>query len=102
MPPLRERREDVEALAEWFLRRHRDKARRHISGFSPEVLEALSSGLPVVCSPLAAEGLDLNHAEHLLIGECDDELAAALVRLLDEPNLVTQLARKLAREAKPS
>jgi two-component system, NtrC family, response regulator HydG len=43
MPPLRERREDVAALADWFLRRHRDKARRQISGFSPEVLEALAS-----------------------------------------------------------
>jgi Nif-specific regulatory protein len=43
MPPLRERREDVTLLADWFLRRHRDKARRQISGFSRDVLEALSS-----------------------------------------------------------
>jgi len=43
MPSLRERREDVAPLADWFLRRHRDKARRHLSGFSPDVLEALSA-----------------------------------------------------------
>jgi len=43
MPALRERREDVASLADWFLRRHRDKARRHLSGFSPEVVEALSA-----------------------------------------------------------
>jgi len=43
MPPLRERREDVAPLANWFLQRHRDKARRHVSGFSPEVVEALST-----------------------------------------------------------
>jgi transcriptional regulator with GAF, ATPase, and Fis domain len=43
MPPLRDRREDVVPLADWFLRRHRDKARRHLSGFSPDVLEALST-----------------------------------------------------------
>jgi transcriptional regulator with GAF, ATPase, and Fis domain len=43
MPALRDRREDVAPLADWFLRRHRDKARRHLSGFSPDVLEALST-----------------------------------------------------------
>jgi Nif-specific regulatory protein len=43
MPSLRERREDVAPLADWFLRRHRDKARRHLTGFSPDVLEALSA-----------------------------------------------------------
>ena len=29
MPPLRERRDDVPPLADWFLRRQRDKAQRH-------------------------------------------------------------------------
>jgi len=43
MPPLRDRREDLVALAGWFLRRHRDKAGRQISGFSPEVLAALAT-----------------------------------------------------------
>jgi Nif-specific regulatory protein len=43
MPSLRERREDVAPLADWFLRRHRDKARRQLSGFSPDVLEALTA-----------------------------------------------------------
>ncbi len=43
MPSLRERREDVAPLADWFLRRHRDKARRHLAGFSPDVVEALSA-----------------------------------------------------------
>ena len=43
LPSLRERREDVAPLADWFLRRHRDKARRHLSGFSPDVLEAFSA-----------------------------------------------------------
>jgi len=43
MPPLRERRDDVAPLAAWFLKRHRDKARRTLSGFSPEALEALTA-----------------------------------------------------------
>jgi glycosyltransferase involved in cell wall biosynthesis len=63
------------------------------SGTKYKVLEALSSGLPVACSPLAAEGLDLNHGEHLLVGETDEELAAALVRLLEDGELASRLAR---------
>jgi Nif-specific regulatory protein len=43
MPALRDRREDVAPLADWFLRRHSDKARRQLSGFSPDVAEALSA-----------------------------------------------------------
>jgi Nif-specific regulatory protein len=43
MPPLRERREDIVPLADWFLRRHREKARRPLSDFSPEAVEAISA-----------------------------------------------------------
>jgi Nif-specific regulatory protein len=43
MPPLRERRDDVAPLAAWFLKRHRDKGRRALSGFSQDALAALAS-----------------------------------------------------------
>jgi transcriptional regulator with GAF, ATPase, and Fis domain len=43
MPPLRERRDDIVPLADWFLGRHRDKAARQLSGFSPEALFALTA-----------------------------------------------------------
>jgi transcriptional regulator with GAF, ATPase, and Fis domain len=43
MPPLKERRDDLGPLAHWFLRRHRGKSQRVISGFSPEALAALSA-----------------------------------------------------------
>ena len=43
MPPLRERRDDIAALTAWFLKQHRDKARRALSGFSPDALAALAA-----------------------------------------------------------
>ena len=41
MPPLRDRRDDILRLANWFLRRHGDKAKRHVSGFSADALACL-------------------------------------------------------------
>ena len=63
------------------------------SGTKYKVLEALSAGVPVVCSPVAVEGLDLRPGEHLLVGESDKEIAAAILRLLDDPALAASLAR---------
>ena len=41
LPPLRDRPEDIQRLAEHFLRMHRERYRRPIMGFSTEALEAL-------------------------------------------------------------
>jgi glycosyltransferase involved in cell wall biosynthesis len=68
------------------------------SGTKYKVLEALSSGLPVVCSPLAAEGLDLVSGEHILVAETDEELAASLVRLFEDEELTARLSRAGRRQ----
>jgi transcriptional regulator with GAF, ATPase, and Fis domain len=41
IPQLRDRPDDIPLLAAWFLRRHSDKAKRQVSGFSPEALACL-------------------------------------------------------------
>jgi DNA-binding NtrC family response regulator len=43
LPPLRERPEDIPALAAHFLRRHAHRYRKELSGFDPAALEVLAS-----------------------------------------------------------
>jgi DNA-binding NtrC family response regulator len=41
LPPLRERREDIRAFAEHFLRRYASRYRKALIGFEPDAIEAL-------------------------------------------------------------
>jgi transcriptional regulator with PAS, ATPase and Fis domain len=41
IPPLRERREDIEPLATFFLQKHLPKSHKKISGFAPDAMEVL-------------------------------------------------------------
>jgi two-component system response regulator HydG len=41
VPPLRDRREDIPLLADYFLKRYAAKNRRHFKGFSPRAMDAL-------------------------------------------------------------
>lgn len=61
------------------------------SGTKYKVLEALSAGVPLVCTPLSIEGLELEDGKHLLLGDDDEELAEALMRLLEQPDLVKEI-----------
>jgi glycosyltransferase involved in cell wall biosynthesis len=62
------------------------------SGTRLKILEAFAAGRPVVSTTLGAEGLDVEPGRHLLIADTAAETAAAIVRLIDEPELGPRLA----------
>jgi glycosyltransferase involved in cell wall biosynthesis len=64
------------------------------SGTKYKVLEALSTGAPTVCTPTALEGLNLKDGEELFVRETDEELAAAIVTLIKQPEVAARLARR--------
>lgn len=68
-------------------------------GVKVKALEALSMGLPVIASPIAAQGLDeARRAGAVLVGSTPEELAAISIDLLRQPDRL--LAARLAtREA---
>lgn len=68
------------------------------AGTKYKILEALSAGVPTVCTPVALEGLDLRDDQELLVRETNEELAAAIVTLIDQPSMAAQMARQ-GREA---
>jgi sugar transferase (PEP-CTERM/EpsH1 system associated) len=61
------------------------------SGQLFKVLEALACATPLVATPLALAGLDVQAERHLLVGDSPDELARAAVRLLRDPALGARL-----------
>lgn len=71
------------------------------SGTRLKILEAMAAGTPVVATPLGAAGLDAADGRDLLLGETPAELAAQVVRVLDDPDLALRLstrARALVEE----
>ncbi len=54
------------------------------AGIKNKVLEALAMGMPVVATPLSCDGIPVTPGEHVLFGETDEELANAVLGLLDD------------------
>jgi glycosyltransferase involved in cell wall biosynthesis len=54
-------------------------------GMRVKVLEALAAGKATVCSPRAAEGLDVRDGVHLLLADTDAQFVDAIDRLLRRP-----------------
>ena len=64
------------------------------SGMKNKVLEAFSAGTPVVANATAIDGIEGAVAgEHFLLAEGEEETAAAIVALLDDPGERIRLAR---------
>lgn len=64
----------------------------HGGGTRYKILEALAVGLPVVSTPLGAEGLDVRDGAHLLLRDVDD-FADAIVSVLRDPSWGMELGR---------
>jgi glycosyltransferase involved in cell wall biosynthesis len=62
-----------------------------------KILEAMALGTPVVATSKGAEGLDVEHGEHLLMADSPEAFAEAVIRLLIEPGLSSRLADQAYR-----
>lgn len=65
-------------------------------GFRSRLIEVMALGVPVVASPEAVYGMDMDDARGLFLEETDDGMAMASLRLLNDPELLKQHS-KLAR-----
>lgn len=59
-----------------------------------KILEAMALHTPVVATAKGAEGLDVQHGEHLLIADTSEAFAEAVLRLLGDPTMRQRLADK--------
>lgn len=72
------------------------------AGVKGKITQALSAGLPVVTTPIGAEGLHATDGEHLLIGQDAEEVAARTISILTDGELwehLSQAGQRLAAEA---
>lgn len=66
-----------------------------------KILEAFAAGVPVLATPVGAEGIDAADGRELLLGDGPEELAAACLRLHGDPELrrrLVEAAGALVRE----
>jgi len=61
-------------------------------GTQNKILEAMAMGVPVVCSTVAAGGVDAVAGEHLVAADSADELCDAITGVLDDPAQRMRLA----------
>lgn len=69
------------------------------SGTRLKILEAMALGKAIVSTRIGAEGIALRDGEHALLADSPEEFAAAVVRLLDDPDLRRRLGRAARRRA---
>ncbi|MFM9005152.1 MAG: glycosyltransferase, partial [Flavobacteriales bacterium] len=61
------------------------------SGMQNKLLEAMCMELPCVTTSLAANPIGAVHGEHWLIGDSNEELVEAILKLLDDPETAARL-----------
>jgi GT2 family glycosyltransferase/glycosyltransferase involved in cell wall biosynthesis len=73
---------------------------RYCTGVQTKVLGALARGLPVVTTPAAAEGLNLQHGKECLIADASEDFAREIVRAYCDEDLWRRLSEAGARLVK--
>jgi O-antigen biosynthesis protein len=71
------------------------------AGLKGKITQSLAAGLPVVTTPIGAEGLDAVDGEQMLVAQEPEELAARAIRLLRDDELWSRLSgagQRLAAE----
>lgn len=63
------------------------------SGTRLKLLEALACGVPVVTTPVGAEGLNLENGNHCLIADSAAEFASGMIKLLENRELRMKLSQ---------
>jgi len=72
------------------------------TGIKTKLLEAMATDLPCVVTPLAHRGLDdVTSGEQLLVGSREEELAAHLVRVLEDDALAQRIGRSGGEYVRP-
>jgi len=61
------------------------------AGIKTKVLECMAAGLPVITTPVGAEGIPGQDGVHFLIGRTAEELAGHAILLLRNPSLRTRI-----------
>lgn len=62
-------------------------------GTQNKILEAMAMGVPVVCSPAAAKGVDAIAERHLLVANTPEEYACAIVSVMEDAKGRERLAQ---------
>ena len=67
----------------------------HISiGMQNKILEAMAMGIPCVCSVMANNAIGAEHGNNILLGENTTEYANNVLKLLDDEDKATALAKR--------
>ena len=70
------------------------------AGLKNKILEASSAGLPIVCTEISVNGIDLKNSEHLLISKNDQKFANNIVTLFYDNDLRNRLANNSLNQLK--
>jgi len=67
---------------------------RYGAGVKGKIVTSLSFGVPVVASTIAAEGMNLQHGEDVLVADTPEAMAGQILRLYNDAELWQRLSSR--------